>query len=40
MGGLRLAKVEYTTWIKWVLKLLVILALVNIVILTAAMQLM
>ena len=37
MGGLRLARVEYTTWIKWVLKLLVVLALVNIVILTIAM---
>lgn len=40
MGGLRLARVEYTTWVKWVLKLLIVLALVNIVILTVAMQLM
>lgn len=40
MGGLRLARVEYTTWIKWVLKLLIILALVNIGILTVVMQFM
>ena len=37
MGGLALAKVEYTTWLKWVWKLILIIALANIVILTAAM---
>ena len=37
MGGLKLARVEFTTWIKWALKLLIIIALVNMVILTASM---
>ena len=37
MGGLALAKVEYTTWLKWVFKVLVCIALANIVILTLAM---
>lgn len=37
MGGLALAKVEYTTWLKWVFKVLVCIALTNIVILTLAM---
>ncbi len=37
MGGLRLAGVEYTTWLKWVMKVLICIALVNIVILTATM---
>ncbi len=37
MGGLALAKVQYTTWLKWVGKIIVLLAIVNIVILTAAM---
>ena len=37
MGGLKLAGVEYTTWVKWVLKALVCIALVNMVILTATM---
>ena len=37
MGGLALAKVEYTTWLKWVGKIIVLIALVNIVVLTAAM---
>lgn len=37
MGGLALAKVEYTSWIKWVLKVLVCIALANLVILTLAM---
>ncbi len=37
MGGLALAKVEYTTWLKWVWKVILVIALVNIVILTAAM---
>ena len=37
MGGLALAKVEYTTWLKWVWKVILVIALVNILILTAAM---
>ena len=37
MGGLALARVNYTTWLKWVGKLIVFIALVNIVILTLAM---
>ena len=34
MGGLALAKVEYSTWFKWALKVVVTIALVNILILT------
>jgi len=37
MGGLALAKVEYTTWLKWVLKVIFTIAITNIVILTIAM---
>ncbi len=37
MGGLALAKVEYTTWLKWVWKVVLTIAIVNIVILTIAM---
>ena len=37
MGGLALAKVQYTTWLKWVGKVIVTIALANIVILTIAM---
>ena len=37
MGGLALAKVEYTTWLRWVGKIIVLIAIVNIIILTAAM---
>lgn len=37
MGGLALAKVEYTTWLKWVWKVILTVALANIVILTIAM---
>ena len=37
MGGLRLAGVEFTTWLKWVFKVIIVLALVNIIILTGAM---
>lgn len=32
MGGLALAKVEYTTWIKWVIKLLILIAVLNMVV--------
>lgn len=37
MGGLALAKVEYSTWLKFVMKLIIILAVVSMVILTIAM---
>lgn len=37
MGGLSTARIEYGTYIKWVMKLLVILFVLNIVILTGAM---
>ena len=37
MGGLALAKVEYTSWLKWVSKVIVCIALANILILTIAM---
>ena len=37
MGGLALAKVEYSTWLKFGAKLFVALGVVCIVILTAAM---
>lgn len=37
MGGLALAKVEWTTWVKWAWKCIVVIAILNIVILTAAM---
>ena len=37
MGGLELAKVDYTTWLKWVTKVIIVIAIVNIIILTAAM---
>ena len=37
MGGLRLAKVEYTTWLKWVAKVIICIALANIIVLTFAM---
>ncbi len=40
MGGLELAKVNYTTWLKWVGKVIVCIALVNILILTLAMILL
>ena len=38
MGGLALAKVQYTTWLRWVAKVIVTLAIVNIIILTIAMM--
>lgn len=37
MGGLALAKVEYTTWVKWALKVVVTIAIVNILLLTFLM---
>ena len=37
MGGLSIAKVEYSTWLKWASKLIIILAIVSCIILTIAM---
>ena len=37
MGGLALAKVQYTTWLKWVGKVIVTIAVVNMIVLTVAM---
>lgn len=37
MGGLALAKVEYSTWVKWAWKVVLTIAIANILILTAAM---
>ena len=36
MGGLALAKVEYSTWARWAAKVVLTIAIVNIIILTAA----
>lgn len=38
MGGLTLAKVEYSSWLKWAGKVIVTIAIVNIIILTVAMM--
>ena len=38
MGGLALAKVQYTTWLKWVTKVIITIAICNMVILTIAMM--
>ena len=37
MGGLAVARVEYSTWFKWAFKLVLYLALASMVILTLAM---
>ena len=37
MGGLALAKVRYTTWLKWAAKVIVTIAIANMIILTIAM---
>lgn len=37
MGGLALAKVEYPTWVRWALKVVITIAIVNIIILTITM---
>ena len=38
MGGLATARVQYTTWIKFVSKLIAIIVVMDIVILTVAMM--
>ena len=40
MGGLALAKVQYTTWLKWAAKVIVTIAIANMIILTVAMILL
>lgn len=40
MGGLALAKVEYPTWVRWAFKVVVTIAIVNILILTIAMMIL
>ena len=40
MGGLALAKVQYSTWVKWAGKVVATIAIANIVILTALMILL
>ena len=37
MGGLKLAGVEFTTWLRWVAKVIICIALMNMIILTIAM---
>ena len=37
LGGLALAKVQYTTWLRWAAKVVVTIAIVNIIVLTVAM---
>ncbi len=37
MGGLELAKVRYTTWLKWAAKIIVTIAIANMIVLTVAM---
>ena len=34
MGGLALAKVEYSTWFRWALKVIITIAVVNILVLS------
>ena len=40
MGGLALAKVQYTTWLRWVAKVIVTIAIANIIILTISMMIL
>jgi len=37
MGGLALAKVQYTTWLRWVSKVIITIAIANMIVLTVAM---
>ena len=37
MGGLELAKVRYTTWLKWAAKVIITIAIANMIVLTVAM---
>lgn len=40
MGGLALAKVDYTTWVKWSAKVIAVIAIVNMIIITIAMAIL
>ena len=40
MGGLALAKVDYTTWLKWVGRVLIVIACANMIVLTIAMMIL
>ena len=40
MGGLQISRVDYSTWIKWVLKIIIICTIVSTLILTVAMTLL
>ena len=40
MGGLALARVEYTTWVRFSFKIIVTIAIVNLLIITLAMMLL
>ena len=40
MGGLALAKVDYSTWVKWALKVVVTIAIANMIIITVAMAIL
>ncbi len=40
MGGLALARVEWTTWLKFAMKVIVVIGIVSVVILTAAMMIL
>ena len=40
MGGLALAKVDYSTWVKWAFKVIITIAVVNIIIITIAMAIL
>ena len=40
MGGLALAKVDYSTWVRWALKVIITIAIVNMVIITIAMSIL
>ena len=40
MGGLALAKVDYSTWVKWALKVVVTIAIINMIIITIAMAIL
>jgi len=40
MGGLALAKVQYTTWLRWAAKVIVTIAIANMIVLTVAMMIL
>ena len=40
MGGLALAKVQYTTWLRWAAKVIITIAIANMIVLTVAMMIL